>query len=79
MLRLSVLLGALLAWQLVSALPEVHYSGSAIAPFRSQSDQQRISTDAVTVTLASLLSTKSPFPVDSHVSQQVCTYLVARR
>ena len=60
--------GALLVLQLVSAVPQVHYSGNAIA--RSQQDQT-ISPDAVTVTLASLLSVKAPFSVSSDVSRQV--------
>ena len=60
--------GALLVLQLVSALPRVHYSGNAIA--RSQ-QEQTISPDAVTVTLASLLSVKAPLSVNSDVSRQV--------
>lgn len=61
--------GALLLLQLVSASPEVHYFGDAIA--RSQQDQT-ISPDAVTVTLASLLSVKAPVSVNPDVSRQVC-------
>lgn len=64
--------GALLVLQLVSALPQVHYSGNAIA--RSQQDQT-ISPEAVTVTLASLLSIKAPFSVNSDVSRQVCNVI----
>lgn len=70
MLRLSI---ALLILQLVSALPQIHYFGNAIAPLRSQKqDQPSISPEAVTVTLASLLSIKAPISVDAHVSRQVC-------
>ena len=65
MLRLS---GALLVLQLVSALPRLHYSGHAIA--RSQ-QEQTISPEAVTVTLASLLSVKAPISVNQDVSRQV--------
>lgn len=60
--------GALLVLQLVSALPQVHYSGHGIA--RSQQDQS-ISPEAVTVTLASLLSVKAPISVNADVSRQV--------
>lgn len=62
--------GALIVLQLVSALP--HYFGNAIA--RSQQDQT-ISTDAVTVTLASLVSVKAPVPVSSDASRRVCYHI----
>lgn len=66
------LIGALLVLQLASALPQVHYSGSVIAPLRSRGqDQPSISPEAVTVTLASLLSIKAPITVDPDVSRQV--------
>ena len=60
--------GALLVLQLVSALPRLHYSGNAIV---WSQQEQTISPDAVTVTLASLLSVKAPFAVSPEISRQV--------
>ena len=60
--------GALLVLQLVSALPRLHYSGNAIV---WSQQEQTISPDAVTVTLASLLSVKAPFAVSAEISRQV--------
>lgn len=71
MLRHLAVCGILLGLQLSSALPQVHYTGGAISPFRSQSAQPSISAEAITVTLASLLSVKSPVPVESDVAKQV--------
>ena len=77
MLREPIILGSLLVLQLVAALPQVHYSGSAISSFRSQRDQPSISSDAVTAALASLLSVQSPVSVDADVSRQVHGVLAA--
>lgn len=71
MLRHLVLCSALLGSLCASALPQVHYSGGRSSPFRSQSSQISVTAEAVSVTLASLLSVKSPVPVESDVAQQV--------
>lgn len=71
MLRHSIVCVALLTLHLIRAQPQIHYFGGAVSPFRSQSTQPSISAEAVTVTLASLLSVKSPVSVDFNVAQQV--------
>ncbi len=78
MLRQLLLCSALLSLHCASAVPQVHYSGGTISPFRSQSSQPSISAEAITVTLASLLSVKSPVPVEPSVAQQVPTAVQPR-
>ena len=71
MLRPVLFCSALLSLTVVSALPQIHYSGSATSPFRSQGAQSSISAEAITVTLASLLSISPTVPVKQDVSRQV--------
>ena len=71
MLRPVLFCSALLTLAVVSALPQIHYSGSATTPFRSQGAQSSISAEAITVTLASLLSINPTVPVKQDVSRQV--------
>ena len=85
MLRRIVLCSALLSLHLVNALPQIHYLGSSASPFRSQKGESSISAEAITVTLASLLSIESSVPVRPDVSLQVsyrvftaaCTAVIA--